>query len=253
MGINETILFYLLIGAGVSVAVLLSEDECSPAERSFQTATAVLFWPLFLPVLLRRPHRPDEFRDNAPQTEEVSDGMSAAISQVEAELDAALRSLDGWAEGPLAQEYERLSELRTAWHLQAERVRELDRLLRQPEFGSDVTWKVETPSTRLSSPKSKPEFSTDFGQPSDNERILHSEQARHENIQRLREVRRQLHDDLMGTLAWVRELVTMIHLAKFTGAPPSRAEELVAQIAASVEGLSEVTHWQNSSELVGSV
>jgi hypothetical protein len=29
----------------------------------------------------------------------------------------------------------------------------------------------------------------------------------------------------------------MIHLARFTGAPPTRAGELVAQIAAAVEGL----------------
>jgi hypothetical protein len=50
----------------------------------------------------------------------------------------------------------------------------------------------------------------------------------------------------MGTLAWVRELVSMIHLAKFTGAPASRAEELVAQIAAAVEGLSEVT-WPDAA------
>ena len=44
----------------------------------------------------------------------------------------------------------------------------------------------------------------------------------------------------MATLAWIRELVSMIHLAKFTGAPASRAEELVAQIAASVEGISAI-------------
>ena len=229
----------------MSVAVLLSEDERSPAERGFQTATALLFWPLFLPVLLRRPLSPAEFRENSPHTEEISDGMSVAISQVEAELDAALRSLDGWAEGPLAQEHDRLSELKSAWHQQAERVRELDRLLRRPEFDSDVPRENETPA--------EPDFQNTFKQPRTSERILHSDQARHENIQRLREIRRQLHDDLMGTLAWVRELVTMIHLAKFTGAPPSRAEELVAQITASVEGLSEVTHWQETSEFVGSV
>jgi hypothetical protein len=41
----------------------------------------------------------------------------------------------------------------------------------------------------------------------------------------------------------VRELVTMIHLAKFTGAPASRTEDLISQIAAAVEGLSEVSHW----------
>ncbi len=53
------------------------------------------------------------------------------------------------------------------------------------------------------------------------------------------------YEDLMGTLTWVRELVSMIHLAKFTGAPASRAEELVAQIAAAVEGISAVT-WQEA-------
>jgi hypothetical protein len=62
-----------------------------------------------------------------------------------------------------------------------------------------------------------------------------------QNIDRLGQVRRRAYDDLMGTLAWVRELVSMIHLAKFTGAPAARAEELVAQIAAAVEGLSEVS------------
>ena len=61
---------------------------------------------------------------------------------------------------------------------------------------------------------------------------------------RLAQVRRQTHADLMATLAWIRELVSMIHLAKFTGAPASRAEELVAQIAAAVEGVSAVA-WQD--------
>jgi hypothetical protein len=58
-------------------------------------------------------------------------------------------------------------------------------------------------------------------------------------LQRLRQLRDRAYEDLMATLAWVRELVSMIHLAKFTGAPAARAEELVAQIAAAVEGLSE--------------
>jgi hypothetical protein len=57
-----------------------------------------------------------------------------------------------------------------------------------------------------------------------------------------------MYDDLMGTLAWVRELVTMIHLARYTGAPASRAEELVGQIAAAVEGLSEVSAWHETTD-----
>ena len=52
-----------------------------------------------------------------------------------------------------------------------------------------------------------------------------TEDARRENLERLKSIRSQMHDDLMGTLAWVRELVTMIHLAKFTGAPASRAAQ----------------------------
>jgi hypothetical protein len=71
-----------------------------------------------------------------------------------------------------------------------------------------------------------------------------AERTRLENVRRLREVRRRLHHDLLDTLAWVRELATMIHLARFTGAPASRAEELVAQIAAAVEGLSEASQWK---------
>jgi len=41
----------------------------------------------------------------------------------------------------------------------------------------------------------------------------------------------------------------MIHLARYGGAPASRAEELVAQIAAAVEGLSEVTEWSPEGEV----
>jgi hypothetical protein len=78
------------------------------------------------------------------------------------------------------------------------------------------------------------------------ERLARSELACRRNIERLRNVRQRAYDDLMGSLAWVRELVSMIHLAKFTGAPASRAEELVAQIAAAVEGLADVT-WREDS------
>jgi hypothetical protein len=60
-----------------------------------------------------------------------------------------------------------------------------------------------------------------------------------------------MHADLVGTLAWVRELVTMIHLARFSGAPAARIEELVAQIAAAVEGLSEVSAWREPAPLAG--
>ena len=77
-----------------------------------------------------------------------------------------------------------------------------------------------------------------------NERRTKSERGRLENIRRLYELRSRILDDLLATLAWVRELVTMIHLAKFSGAPASRGEELVSQIAAAVEGLTEASDWR---------
>lgn len=77
-------------------------------------------------------------------------------------------------------------------------------------------------------------------------RLMRSQEACQQNIERLRLVRKRTYEDLLSNLAWVRELVSMIHLAKFTGAPASRAEELVAQIAAAVEGLSDIT-WREET------
>ena len=151
---------------------------------------------------------------------------------METELDAALQSLDGWSEGLLTREAERICELKSAWGVQAGRIRELDRLLTQPGF-------AENPATTTTKDSEVP-FDA---------RILAADKTRQSNIRRLREMRRQMHSDLMSTLAWVRELVTMIHLAKYGGAPASRAEELVAQIAAAVEGLSEVTAWTPDADV----
>jgi hypothetical protein len=202
--------------------------------------------------------------------------MAAAITQVDAELESALSSLDGWAEDVLARERDRIRELREAWTAQAQRVREMDRLLALPQYtvsdptptptlsdrrdaggtGISPVELKETGGTPVPPRDSERETQiTTAPQPHHltitNDRLLQSRVACRQNIARLRQVRQRAYDDLMGTLAWVRELVSMIHLAKFTGAPASRAEELVAQIAAAVEGLSEVTWQEESSEFVG--
>lgn len=219
----ETAIFYALLGAGTAVALWLQGAGADEAGRTFRVATAFVFWPLYVPLLLgaavdetAEGARPD-LRDAEPRDE-----LGQAISQVETELDSALKSLDGWAENVLSAEATRLVELRSAWRAQADRIRELDRLLAQPH----------SESAAMSS------------EAAHNDRVRRSEEVRQENLRRLQSLRGQLHSDFMGTLAWVRELVTMIHLAKFTGAPASRGEELVAQIAAAVEGLTEVSAWR---------
>jgi hypothetical protein len=234
--LGQTLILYAIIGIGVAVAILASRRERFQAEHWFRVLTAPFFWPLYLPILLGSPSPPVEDSSEAlpavPQ-----DGMTAAISQVDTELAGALRSLDGWAEGVLAREKDRLHELRSAWTAQAERIRAMDRLLAATESsGHDRADSGAMPCA---------------ASPAVQERWQNSEKVRRQNFERLKQVRERTYLDLMGTLAWVRELVSMIHLAKFTGAPASRAEELVAQIAAAVEGLSALT-WQEEamSELV---
>jgi hypothetical protein len=232
MGLTETLIFYLVIGITVAVADFISDSSRARDSAVFRTSTAVLFWPLYLPIILARSS--PEATLAARAHGDIADDMERAITQVDAELDAALSSLDGWAEDVLAREIDRIHELRNAWNAQAARIREMDRLLSEPEAQADLS--------DISRIGSESECSTD--------RWRHSELARKKNMERLSQVRRQAYDDLMGTLAWVRELVSMIHLAKFTGAPRSRAEELVAQVAAAVEGVSAVT-WQEMEEMKG--
>ena len=227
MGITESIVFYLLFGTGTAAAVALDRRQTAQSDRLFRSVTAVFFWPLYLPILLDRPQCNDSL-PTTPAASDISlDLYATTITRVDAELEFALDSLDGWAENVLSREQDRFSELRAAWRSQADRIRQLDRLLasaQDPAAGPAA-----------GSPLAAGSAGTN--------RYRQSEQARLENLQRLRAVRERLHDDLMGTLAWVRELISMIHLAKFTGAPASRAAELVAQLATAVEGLSEVTQW----------
>ncbi|MBI3462993.1 MAG: hypothetical protein HY000_08020, partial [Planctomycetes bacterium] len=138
IALGATIVFYLLVGLSVAVAVFLADDGRKAKDSPFRVGTAVLFWPLYLPILLagRSPERCESAEPGAPPRDE----MAAVIAQVEAELDAALSSLDGWAEHVLAHERERIRELRHAWRAQAARIREMDRLLVSPlEFAGDRT------------------------------------------------------------------------------------------------------------------
>ncbi len=217
MGLSETMLFYFLIGLAVAVAVWIAAVD-RPNQRLFRAVTAVLFWPLYVPMLLTPEHVQEPRQDPTPPP---ADELSGKIAEVERELDAAFSSLDGWAEDALSRERDRIVELRSAWNSQADRIREMDHLLANSYVSTQVDDEQDRPS----------------------DLIHQSEQARRDNFARLHQVRDRAYKDLTTTLARVRELVSLIHLAKFTGAPASRAEQLVIEIAASVQGLSEVAAW----------
>lgn len=209
MTLTALVIVYALVGCGVAMATFLGPAERGWFGRTLQVATAFLFWPLELPILLARV--PNGI---ASQASASPDSLALAIDRVDRELEHALTGLDGWAEDVLERERPRLAELRQAWRAQAQRVREIDALL------ADAS--------------REPVSATADAE------VQQSEAARLANFERLAALRRQVHADLLATLAWVRELVSMVHLARFTGASSKRAGELVAQIAAAIEGLSRV-------------
>jgi len=220
--LGSTLVMYLLAGGAVAVAVYLTECEGSLLDRGFRILTAVAFWPLYLPSLLA--HGRGALPSEAPPPQ---DAMAAAIAQVDTELEGMLGCLDGWAEEVRAREKDRLRLLRTAWSAQAKRIREMDRLLA-----------LQEPAEAAGDGAAD-----GFGA---NDRLRQIQQARRQNLEQLRSLRQQAHDELMGTLAWVRELVSMIHLAKFSGAPAERAEKLVAQITAVAERPAASKVWEES-------
>jgi len=223
---GQTLVLYLVVGAGVAGAICLSQHSDRLSSRWFLLATAVVFWPLYLPILLS----PSRTPTTAPAETMPPDDLLVSIDQVDTELSAALEGLDGWAEEVLIREKTRLHDLSVAWRVQARRIHEMDRVLAQPEQAQEL-FGAAPPFTNAAL---------------HGNRVQTCRQARLTNIERLRRMRQQAYDDLIGSLAWVRELVSMIHLAKFSGAPAAKAQELVAQIAAAVEGLSELT-WQEEA------
>src|SRR5438128_9086197 len=147
MSLGQLFLLHLMAGAGVAVAVYLAMPSPSQGVRWFQVVTAILLWPLYLPILLVRTKNQEKCA--ASTTAAPADDLAQAIAQVDAELEGALRSLDGWAEGVLARERQRLYELRHAWTLQAQRIREMDRLLNRPEYAEQTPLTSVGASERL--------------------------------------------------------------------------------------------------------
>ena len=226
MGFAETMIFYLLIGVGVAIGGLPVGLRAEAAGRrrsgwrrpsSSGRCTCRSCW---------RDRGPNRCRKPPPVTSD-GDAMSQAIAQVEAELETGAgesrrlgRGRPGSRDRPPPRAEHRLAS---------------------PGRHGFVRWTACSPGrsrrTRARCPRSR-----DWRRATAAARASSRVGA---NLARLRQVRGRAYDDLMGTLAWVRELVSMIHLAKFTGAPASRAEELVAQIAAAIEGISAVT-WQDA-------
>lgn len=112
MSFATSIVFYLLIGSCVAVALYLRDERRTGREQAFRVASCLFFWPLYLPLLLEPSADSPATSRATPRPAAALDSLARAIEQVESELDGALGSLDGWAEEALADEGRRLQELR---------------------------------------------------------------------------------------------------------------------------------------------
>lgn len=216
--LGPTLLLYLLVGIGVAAALYLTDTPRPAGERVLRLATALPFWPFYLPILLARPAA-----EIASEYE-----LEGTIAVVERELDAALSGLADNSEDLPEEQTRLLDALRAAWKGQSERIREMDRLLARPEY---------SPAAVESSPALGP-------------LARQSLTARNHNLERLRQVRQRIEADLLASLASVRELASRIQLARFTDAPIPRAKELLAEIAAAVEGLSAPLAFKEQSSFI---
>ena len=150
MGLSETLIFYLCVGTTIAVAAFLTDGRQGAWRTGFVLLTALLFWPLYVPLLISA----RTARQPPADTPAVAEGdeMAAAIAQVELELEAALSSLDGWAENALAAQADRLAELCHALRAQAGRIREMDRLLAATVAEPPAANSSPQPATTAGSP-----------------------------------------------------------------------------------------------------
>jgi hypothetical protein len=209
MTLGQFLMLYLLAGCAVAAAVYLCLSARGPSERVLQVATALVFWPFFLTLLLSRT-RTRRSGDGSHSAE----SLDLTITSVHAELVSALGGMDGFADGAVPQQRDRLNELRMAWVAQAARIREMDRLLSEVERDADEP--LEDGASQ---------------------RVQATREAVRQRVHELRQIRDQAHASLAQTLALVRELVSMIHLARFADTPSARAQELLAEIAAVTQDM----------------
>lgn len=217
----EFVLLYLALGVAIGAAVALRDTALGAplsATLAGTGAAAVLFWPLFLPFLLRRPEPcPATRRPIAPD----SDGpLVRALRRTQRGLDAALGGIAGTEALGLASVLTRMPDVMRSLETQAHAVEGMAALLASSAAGGE----------------------TDALDP-DLARQLDS--ARAEGDRRLRALHDRRREELLRAVVRLEELVAMIHVARFAreraGAGP-----LVQQITATVEALAELSTEESS-------
>ena len=218
MGIGETIIIYLVIGVGVSIAVVLRADNQSFTRRAYLASVGLIFWPVFVPTLIARRESSIE---SSREIEPEPSGALIRISKIEDELNALLVNKDGWAERVLAGEADRICSLIVAMRSQAQRVSEMALLLSGLNARSQpLPIAGEENADRENDAAHK--HTSGF---------LHQ---LHDNAER----------ELWRAIAKTEELINMIYVARFAGGSRSEMDNLLIAISSTVESISAVAGQQ---------
>ena len=221
MGTTETSIFYGIIGVVVAAAMWLSGTSKNGLARAGLFGVHAVLWPFFAPILLGRAVSGAEGDQRALE----ATSRDPRLCQAEEQLWAALSSLDGIAEDVLGPDMARVKSLTGSLEQMSHRLAEMDELLKSPEFDERrVRAALEEMDTQR--------------QAGDSARAS-SIRARLRNIERLEQMRRGLSADFERAILKIEEISSQISLLRFADHPEQEVGELIQDIAATVEGLSE--------------
>lgn len=229
MGVLETAIFYLVIGAAVAFSSLLIEREKTRLERAVLFAGTLIFWPAFAPFLFGRvfaePKAPRATAATAPA--EHDSPLDRRIASTEGELLASMERLHGVAETVLAPELARVRKLAVALHGMAKRLLEMDRLLETPEFSAA---RAEALLAELET-KVKDR---------DDARLL-SVRARMRNIERVRAMRAKTADELERAIFKMEEMSSQMIVLELAGGAEAEVVESMRELALSIDAAVETS------------
>ncbi|MFW5967710.1 MAG: hypothetical protein ACOCV2_09345 [Persicimonas sp.] len=224
MGIAETTIIYGIIGAVVAAAMQMTGDEDKTAlAQASSFAARLVCWPFFAPLLLSSDAPPPA--DAAADARPVHDATAPRIDRAERHLIDALESLDGVAGELIEPQRVRVERLCKALRAMRARLDEMENLLASAEFDEE---RAEQTLRRL-----------DEQGGAGSEERARSVEARLRNIRRLEKMRADLRADFERAILKAEEISSQLRLLRFADQPQREAAELVDDIAATVDGLSE--------------
>lgn len=218
MHLLETLVVYLLVGAVVAGAIQLGDASTSPTNLPLH----VVCWPLFAAVLVApeaSTEPPATDRDALP----TGDRDHPDIRRAERKLVDALDRLDGPAEDALEASRQRIRRLVDSLATMQSRLDEMDDMLGRKEFDEEAARRALEEARQ---------------QDASSDRIASAER-RLEHVRQLQTMRADLADDLQAALAKVDEIAAQIALLQFADQPARDVSDLIEEIAAAVDGVSE--------------